>query len=172
MTNDQRVGGHFLHLYFDTDLGNELNLFNPNGGQNWSGTTYGTTTMAANYLPLIAVGLRVPIFESTGSVSGRIGQFNSGVNPVTGAIIALPTGTYTVGTARFVANGAVPDGADVFLGFEFGYDGVLDDSFNMIPDSQVFFGTASVSAPEPGTASLVALGLVGILLARRRHRRS
>ena len=48
MTNDQTVQSHFVSLEFDVDLGNELNLFNPNGGKNWSGIRFGTSTMATN----------------------------------------------------------------------------------------------------------------------------
>jgi len=172
MTTDQTLGGHGVSLNFDTDLGNELNLFSPGGGKNWAGTTFGTATMISNYAQIGPVGTAT---DSTGVLAGRINTFNSGV--LTGPLF-LPVGTYTIGTARFVANGAVglqPDGADVFVGlFNTGVDDVLNNGNLAIPIGSLVFGSASVNSeviPEPGTASLLGLGLVGLVLAGRRSRR-
>jgi len=172
MQTDQTLGGHGVSLNFDTDLGNELNLFASPGGKNFAGTTFGTTTMTSNYAE---IGPVTPGNESSGATGGRINTFNAGV--LTGPLF-LPVGTYAVGTARFVANGALgvqPDGPDVFVGlFNTGVDDVLNNLNLAIPIGSLVFGNASVNSaviPEPGTASLLGLGLVGLVLAGRRSRR-
>lgn len=172
MSTDQTLGGHGVSLNFDTDLGNELNLFLPQGGTEWAGTTYGTTTMAGAYAPLVP-GVGPPgAVESTGAVAGRINTFES-VAALGKAF--LPTGTYAVGTARFVVGGSGIDGPDVFVGlFNFGVDDVLNNLNNVIPPSGLVFGNATVNVnviPEPSTAALLGLGLVGLVLAGRRSRR-
>ncbi len=166
MTNDQTLTGHSVSLNFDTDLGNELNLLNPNGGKNWNGTSYGTFT----YSELAPVGTRLGVTESTGSTAGRINSYNGG-----DLFGFLPVGTYVIGTARFVATSNVAtDGNDVFVGlFNTGIDDVLgNDNYPIPVGSLVFEGAAVNLVPEPGTASLVGLGLVGLVLAGRRYRRS
>jgi len=174
MTTDQTLGGHGVSLAFDTDLGNELNLFNPNGAAEWAGSNFGTTAMATNYSPInVGVG-PPPAVDSTGGAGGSITLIESG--QITGTLF-LPVGTYTVGTARFVANGALNpqgDGNDVFVGLFGGGDAVLNNAFGVIPIGSLSFLGASVNSaviPEPGTASLLGLGLVGLVLAGRRSRR-
>ena len=172
MTTDQTLGGHGVSLNFDTDLGNELNLLNPNGGAEWAGSNFGTTAMATNYSSInTGIGGPPPI-ESTGALSGRVNTFESGV--ITGTLF-LPVGTYAIGTARFVAtSGVATDGNDVFVGlFNTGVDDVLNNLFLAIPGGSLAFGGAAVNVvPEPGTVSLLGLGLVGLVLAGRRSRRS
>jgi len=173
MTTDQTLGGHSVSLDFDVDLGNELNLLNPNGGKNWSGTTYGTSAMFTNYSEITPVGHpSLPVIESTGATAGRINSFNSA--PI-GGPLPLPTGTYTIGTARFVANVAPNDGADVFVGlFNTNADGVLDNLNVLIPESSLVFGSATVNSmiPEPSTGLLVVAGLLGLVYRQRRRGRA
>jgi len=171
MQTDQTLGGHGVSINFDTDLGNELNLFNPNGGQEWSGTSFGTTTMVSNYASIVPGLGPPPAVESTGAVAGRINTWESGV--LSGPLF-LPVGTYTIGTAKFVANAASIDGSDLFLGlFNVGVDEVLNNLNLPIGTTPgVTYGTASVNfIPEPGTASPLGLGLMGLVLAGRRNRR-
>ena len=52
-----------------------------------------------------------------------------------------------------------------------GVDGLGGAGFNNISASALFRGaTAADATPEPGTAALLGLGLVGLVLAGRRRR--
>ena len=166
MVTGQTLSYLGISLDFDTDLGNELNLI---GAREWSGTTYGTTAMTSQIAP-IGDGVQSTL-ESTGGMAGRINTFESGL--LTGTNF-LPLGTYAIGTARFVATSAVAtDGNDVFSGlFNVSVDSVGDNTFSPIPVGDLVTNGASVNIPEPSTVSLLGLGLVGLVLALRRSRRS
>jgi hypothetical protein len=167
MSTNQTLSGHAVSVVFDTDLANELNVLGAGG---WSGSSFGTSTMNTTYG---AIGANPsPSTDSTGAAGGIIPSWNGGQLSGPGF---LPTGTYTIGTARFVVNGSVAtDGADLFSGlFNTLTDGFGDNTFSLIPTSALVFNSATVNViPEPGTVSLLGLGLVGLILAGRRSRRS
>jgi len=172
MTLTQTIAAHAMSINFDTDLADELNLI---GAGEWSGSSFGTGTMATTYATLTP-GVTSTV-ESSGIIAGRINSYESG--QLTGPGF-LPTGSYVIGTAKFMVTGnVVTDGNDVFTGlFNTLVDGVADNTppgGAPIPfgSSLFVFNNGEVNAiPEPGTVSLLGLGLVGLVLAGRRSRRS
>lgn len=76
---------------------------------------------------------------------------------------------HQLATIRFRVDSPDSNGIDFAIAFNPVFDGIFDEDLNLIPESRMELGTASVVAiPEPGTIS--ALCLVAILLTRRRRR--
>jgi len=109
-----------------------------------------------------------------------ISSFNSAVPPPPalplapfgGAFAAaFPTG-YQMGTVTWVATGA----SGTTIGAGINLQGVIGQAFigtgGVNISSTVLFNAASVVIPEPATAALLGLGLVGIMAVGRRRRRS
>jgi hypothetical protein len=177
------LNGHVFSLNFDTDLGNELNFTGGMPPVEWAGTDAHPGPAVELYNPFTA-GLGGTV-ESSGVVAGRLNSYDSGsVNPnnlprtgvayTVGTFTATAPVRYRVGQAFFTVNaGAFVDGADVFAG---SFNGGFDVSANGLNQAITMnFGTASVNSipiPEPGTVSLLGLGLLGLVLAGRRSRRS
>jgi hypothetical protein len=178
------LGGHAFSLNFDTDLGNELNLL---GGAmapaEWLGTDTNPGPPSDNYGPIGLLPGPEGTVESSGAVAGRVNSYESGTVAATflprtglaysvGSYTATAPTSYRVATAFFAVNaGALTDGDDVFSG---AFNGLADVTANGLNQPVTMsFGNASVNVvPEPGTVSLLGLGLLGLVLAGRRSRRS
>jgi hypothetical protein len=185
LTHDEvlGLGAHVFSLNFDTDLGNELNLTGGMSPLEWAGTDTHPGPATELYGPFTAGlgGTR----ESTGLVAGRLNSFDSATlyTPLPRTGLAYTVGTFTataparyrVGQVFFTVNAGfvISDGADIFAGaFNAGFDVSVNGLYQPVTMN---FGTASLNAkliPEPGTVSLLGMGLIGLVLVRRRSRRS
>jgi hypothetical protein len=177
----QGIKAHAFSINFDLSPQNELNL-GPMAQVEWAGTDVDPSAAVSNYLP-VTVGV-AGTTESPNPSSGRINSYEAGaligVLPANGAAYSVGTftatapGSYRIGQAFFTSNGALDDGADVFSGYFNGLFDSINDGFN-VPQvaSSISFGSATLNpVPEPGTVSLLGLGLIGLVLAGRRSRRS
>jgi PEP-CTERM motif len=172
---------HSLSLNFDTDL----NL-GPMASVEWGGTDVNPNPAVSDAYSPLSTG--VTVAESPGPGGpGRINSYESGalVGVLPANSLAYSVGTHTataparyrIGQAFFTADGSVSfDGFDIFSG-AFNLPGIIDTIFDgngtEVPQGTIIYGNAAINAiPEPGTVSLLGLGLIGLVLAGRRARRS
>jgi MYXO-CTERM domain-containing protein len=180
----QGLESHTFSLNFDTALDNELSFTAGMAPVEWAGSDVDPGTGVSSYGPFTA-GLTIQ--ESTPSQAGRVNSFESGgltgVLPANGLAYTVGTSTataparYRVGQVFFTAiNTPIDDGSDVFSGLFNGlFDLIVDGVSVTVPPGTITFGTAGlypVAIPEPGTSSLLGLGLLGLVLAARGRRRS
>ena len=159
LRSDETISIASIALEFDNDGGNELNALNVFA---WGGFKI---TMGAFFNPLGSLGI---ITESAShGATGEIKSFSAAVsNPTVPAV----AGTYHIGTAVFhLTANTTTDGADIISGIFAGVDFIANGTGQNVK-FDTLFGTAAVNhIPEPGTAALLGLGLVGLILSGRRR---
>jgi len=184
MTHDltQGIAAMTFSTNFDTSLENELNL-GPMAQLEWPGSDVDPGPSADLFGPQ-TVGVTTTE-STTGGSAGRMNSWDTaglGQNlPANGVAYTVGTSTataparYRLAQAFLTTNGALTDGADIFSGV---FNGLFDEIIDGNSQDQnivgtVIYGTATLNVvPEPGTVSLLGLGLVGLILAGRRSRRS
>src|SRR5262245_7487058 len=157
-TNDQGLTAAVFSLNYDLDGKSELSVATQVG---WLGVSLNKTSSVL-FAPLSA--LNPPTNTFVGSFQGLLSSASS--------TLTLPANTYQVGTVTWtVGAGVSTDGADILSGaFNTGVDGWGGAGFNDISDTILYHSATVNVVPEPGTAALLGLGLVGLVVAGRRSR--
>jgi hypothetical protein len=161
LRNDERLTAAFFSLDYDLDGDDELDVVS---AFQWSGLAIAPRGPYFHYL--------APVESLAPTTASFVGEFGGLVPPSPWRRTLRPAsgafaGGYQMGTVVWRVNAGVEsDGADITSGGAF-----YSAAGNYIAD-QLLFHPASVNAsvsavPEPGTAALLALGLVGVALASR-----
>jgi hypothetical protein len=161
LRNDQPLSAGIFSLGYDLGGDDELDVIAAIG---WAGFPFfGPVPCPEFCIP------SPPNLPPIGVTPTFVGSFGgAGSLPPAGGAFA---GGYQVGTVVWQVNpGVQSDGVDILSGlFNPGVDGFVGIAFDPI-DHLVLFRTATVNlVPEPGTASLVGLGLVCLVALRRRR---
>jgi len=169
------LSSYGVSISFDAPGFNQLDL-NPIGSKT-AATEYGLKA-TVTCTPFPACFFNTPtmapftpgvsgVVESTGANTGFVYTFEAGT---LGNGLLASFGAFQIGEIDFTVNTPVKDGPNLASGFfNVGADGAYDNASQPVT---VIWGGASIDAfaPEPGTAALLGMGLVGLVLAGRRQR--
>jgi hypothetical protein len=85
---------------------------------------------------------------------------------------ALAAGVYTLGSINFDTSGFLGGSVEILNFLRTGVDGVTDQKFNLAPVqlNGAILDSLTPPIPEPGTGSLLGLGVLGLCAIARRRR--
>jgi hypothetical protein len=159
-----------VSVEYDNSGGVSANLAAVGGGNvEWVGQalTFNMMTVPQlRYAPFVA-----GVVEKAGGIGSILESWDGSINPANVNPPILPAGTYNVGTVVWDTAGAsvgswnvaaLIQGTDAFFAI---INGNIMDVTSMV----VLNGGAITIIPEPGTAALLGLGLVGLMVASRRR---
>jgi hypothetical protein len=157
-TTDPLIGGSF-RVGYDSDNGLAVGSFYEWVGVGVSWNKTGTLVTSCG------------LFDGVTDNGSEVGKFDCGIPPPVGPPSVAP-GTYQIGTIVWNTSGVAAglDNMELIRALVTGEGAVINGNIIDITSQVVLTSRLLNIIPEPGTASLLGLGLVGLILAGRRSR--